>query len=299
MAVALAAILILAVLGPTAAAPQAARLDQVDALIAEAAYDDARSALLAWWSANESANVPGAERARALMLRARIAPDHAAAEPDYLSIVLGYPTSSHAPLALLRLGQGLLAAGESERAAGYLQRLVADYPGRPERSVGLLWLVRAHSANRQDGAACATARQALRDTNDADLLDMLRTEESIACAAAGSRAAQAVPQATPPRAAQPQAAPTQAAATQARVTTGRFSAQTGAFRQQASVDDMVARLRRAGYEPRVVRVPANDLIRVRVGQFASRDEAARLVARLNGDGFDALVTGDSDQEREP
>jgi cell division septation protein DedD len=308
---------------PAGGVGQAPSLDRVETLIAEAAYDNARTTLAAWWDARESASVPGAERARALMLRARLADDHAAAERDYLSIVLGHPTSSHAPLALLRLGQGLLAAGEPVRAAGYLQRLVADYPGRQERTVGLLWLARAQTANRQDAAACATARRALNDTEDVDLRTMLQAEESVACAAAGARVAGRTPADDPvrspppapapaPPAAPPTAPPAQradaappTAAAERRATdgppavAGRFTAQTGAFRQQATLDEMVTRLRRAGYEPRAVRVPANDLIRVRVGSFASREEAARLVARLRSDGFDALVASDADRERTP
>lgn len=313
---------------PAVGVAQTPSLDRVETLIAEAAYADARATLAAWWDTRESASVPGAERARALMLRARLADDHAAAERDYLSIVLGYPTSSHTPLALLRLGQGLLAAGEPARAAGYLQRLVADYPGRQERTVGLLWLARAQTANRQDAAACATARLALNDTDDVDLRAMLQAEESVACAAAGARVAAstsaAPPTQDPPRprpaderprtpppapppapAAQrpevaPPTAPTEQRATDAPpAVAGRFTAQTGAFRQQATLDEMVARLRRAGYEPRAVRVPANDLLRVRVGNFTSREEAARLVARLRADGFDALVASDADRERAP
>jgi cell division protein FtsN len=61
----------------------------------------------------------------------------------------------------------------------------------------------------------------------------------------------------------------------------------------------VARLRRAGYEPRVAMVPGSSLIRVRVGRFATPGDAARQVARLKENGFDAVVVNDANQERSP
>jgi cell division septation protein DedD len=300
------------------AAAQTAPLDQIESLVAAHEYDAARAALDRWWSSRENARVTGADRARALMIRARLAPEPAAAEEDYLSIVLGYPLSPHAPLALLRLGQGLLAVDEPLRAAGYLRRLVADYPGRPERIQGLLWLARAQYAARQDAGACETAREGLREGRDPDLADLFRIEESTACGrvAAGAtrpateRPAAPAPVRTPeqPAPAAPERAPapapvrTPAPAPAAAATTtasGRFAVQTGAYRQQESVDAAVASLRRAGYDPRVVLVPANALIRVRVGRFGTPQEAERLMAQLKRDRFDAVVVADADRETRP
>jgi cell division septation protein DedD len=305
LAASLAAALAAPAAGP--AAGQAASLDRAEELVAGAAYDQARALLAQWWDSREATNAPGSERARALMLRARLAPDPVAAEADYLAIVLGYPVSSHAPQALLRLGQGLLAAGQPDRAVGYLRRLVADYPGRPERTVGLLWLARASAAERQFAAACDATRQGLRDAGDPVLAALLRAEESTVCAAAGAANVAAAP--TSPR--QPELAARAAAESPVAAPgadppaagpaggTGRFTVQAGAFRHQPGVDDLAGRLRRAGHQPRVVLVPANDLVRVRVGRFPTHEEAARLLARLRGQGFDAIVVADADRERLP
>jgi cell division septation protein DedD len=312
----------LAPLGPRPADGQAGGLDRVEALVDAGRYDDARSTLEAWWTANETASVPGAERARALMLRARLAGDPAEAENHYLSIVFGYPISPEAPQALLRLGQGLLAVGDAPRAAGYLQRLVADYPGRPERNLGQLWLARAQRAERQYAQACTTAREGLRDARDPDLVTLLRDEEAAACSGAGTvaragdgaartdpppPATTATPPATAPStppAGTPPATPRRTAPDRAEATPparaaggGRFAAQAGAYRQQESVDDIMARLRRAGYEPRAVLIPGSQLIRVRVGRLATAAEAAALVNRLIADRFDAVVVNDADRER--
>jgi cell division septation protein DedD len=297
----------------TATAPagaQASSLERVDSLIVAGDYQAARASLEQWWSGREGARATGAEQARALMLRAQLSSDPTAAEADYLSIVLGYPLSPDAPQALLRLGQGLLAVGEPVRAAGYLQRLVADYPGRPERTLGLLWLARAQHAARQDAAACAAAREGLGDGSDPDVTAMLRAEERVVCGGApgaeiARTGAPAPADAAPARPGDPPAAqpartpaprPTAGAQT---APAGRFAVQTGAYRQQESVDDAVFRLRRSGYDPRVVLVPGSTLIRVRVGRFHTAQEAATFMAQLKRNGFDAVVVGDAQQERHP
>jgi cell division septation protein DedD len=292
--------------GPAPSSAQVPTLDRVDSLVAAGRYDDARGTLDQWWSAREQFDVPGSDQARALMLRARLAPDPDAAEPDYLAVVLGYPTSDQAPEALLRLGQGLLATGEATRAAAYLERLVADYPGQPQRVPALLWLARANTAARRPAAACTAARAGLRDTRDPDLAAMLRVEESASCAV-GSRDVAAEAPAPRPAAEEPPAAvqrePAPAgrpvSAPAATSATGQWGVQAGAFRYREGADALMARLREAGYEPRIVLVPANSLMRVRVGRFASGDEAARLVARLKSDGFDAYAVRDVGQERRP
>lgn len=297
----------MAAAGAGVAEAQVPTLPRVDSLIAAGDYDAARSSLERWWSAREEFDVPGSDRARAFMLRARLAPDMEVAEPDYLSVVLGYPTSEHAPEALLRLGQGLIATGEAARAAGYLQRLVTDYPGVPQHTPGLLWLARAQTAARSPGAACAAAREGLRDASDPDLVAMLRVEQGAACAVGADQqqvAQGAVEAAPPPAEEQPPVRPRESdpppgAGAAQEDPQGGYAAQAGAFRYNAGATDLVERLERAGFRPRTVLVPANSLLRVRVGRFASAAEAARLVARLKAEGFDAYVVGDVRQEQEP
>lgn len=259
------------------AAGQVPTLPRIDSLVTAGDYDAARAALDRWWSARESFDVPGSDMARALMLRAKLQMDPAEAESDYLALVLGYPASPLAPEALLRLGQALLATGDASRAAAYFHRLTADYPGRAERNAAFLWLARARTATRQHGAACQAANAGLAGAQDPQLAAMLRIEASAACsvdAQAGERVDAAGP-------------------------TGDWAVQTGAFRQRASADALLERLRRAGYSPRLVLVPRSDLMRVRIGQFATSAEASDLLTRLRDDGFDAVVVGDADQERQP
>ncbi|HUG41863.1 MAG TPA: SPOR domain-containing protein [Longimicrobiales bacterium] len=287
-------------LGPRLAAAQVPTLDRVDSLVAAGRYDDARATLDRWWSAREAFQVPGSDRVRAMMLRARLQTDPAAAENDYLGIIIGHPTSPYAPEALLRLGQGLLATGQAARSAAYLHRLTTDYPGRPQRPVALLWLARAETAARHPAAACRAAREGLLDAaGDPDLAAMLRVEETAACrmaAAAGPDPVTEETRADTPRPAVPTPAP---ARDRPDPETGAYAVQTGAFRYRAGADALMARLRDAGYEPRAVTVPANDLLRIRVGRFATARDAARVVERLKRAGFDALVVRDAAEERSP
>lgn len=305
----LAAAVFLAQVPAGPAAAQVPTLDGVDSLVAAGSYEWARATLKQWWSARESFDVPGSDRARALLLRGRLAPDIDAAEPDYLALVLGYPNSPHAPEALLRLGQGLLGAGEADRATGYLRRLVTDYPGAEQRARGLLWLARASRGAGLAQTACTAARQGLRDYEDPALSELLRIEEAATCGAGGGSAGRlaAGPDETnaaaPPRPVDRRdAAPPEAdRETQAETPreTGPFAVQSGAFRYEKGANDLMARLRGAGYEPRSVLVPRNDLIRIRVGRFDSAEEAARLAAELEGRGFAAVVVRDADREQRP
>src|SRR5690606_9370378 len=114
-----------------AARAQDASLDAVERLAETGRLTDARSTLDRWRRQHpESSAVPGEDRAHALILTARLAEDLEAAQSAYLSVALGYPTSRHAPEALLRLGQALVLAAETgttrdgaTRAVGFLQRL--------------------------------------------------------------------------------------------------------------------------------------------------------------------------------
>lgn len=282
---------------PGTAAAQGPGLERVDSLLAAGQYDVARSTLEQWWSAREAFDVPGSDRVRAMMLRARLQADPAAAEKDYLGVIIGHPTSPHAPEALLRLGQSLLVSGQAARAAGYLQRLAADYPGRPQRTLGMLWLARAQNAARHPVAACRAAREGLADAGtQPDIAAMLRIEEASACAMASSartapgQTAEQRPEPEPRRApAEPSAA----------ASSGNYAVQSGAFRFREGADALLARLRNAGFDARAVVVPRNALLRIRVGRFATAAEAAEVMQAMKRAGFDAVVVSDAAQERSP
>lgn len=79
---------------------------------------------------------------------------------------------------------------------------------------------------------------------------------------------------------------------------GEFSVQVGAFRSLERARMLADQLRDAGFTPRLVRTPGNDLARVRVGRFGTREEADALARELEALGIDvSLVTDAGAEER--
>ncbi|HEY8468106.1 MAG TPA: SPOR domain-containing protein [Longimicrobiales bacterium] len=291
------ALLTLGALAPAALAAQPPSLDQAEQLIARGEYAAARELLERWWREEPAANatVTPTARPRALLLRARLATDPAAAEQDYLALTLGYPSSPEAAEALLRLGQGLLAAGQPSRAIVYLERLARDHPLSPHRALGLLWLARARRAAGLPGPACeAVTEAATLGGSSAELAELIRSEQVASC--------RRIPDQPRPARAQRQGAG--GAASQAggqRAQGGAaegatFAAQAGAFRDANGAQTLAAQLRAAGFEPRIVRIPGSGLVRVRVGRFSNAADAQALAARLRAAGFPALVVRDVARE---
>jgi cell division septation protein DedD len=163
---------------------QDAALDRVQNLAATGRFTEARNTLEQWERsfADPRSNATPSDRARALYLRGVLSTDPKEAEEAFLAVALSYPSSSSAPGALLRLGQGLLASGEANRAVTYLERLRADYPGSPHRETGWLWLARAHMAAGSPVAACAAAREGITQASSANLVTLLELERDNTCA---------------------------------------------------------------------------------------------------------------------
>src|SRR5690606_8255112 len=232
----------LALAAPAAAQPPS--LDRAEQLVAQGDYTAAREIVDRWWREEPAAtpDVIRAGRPRALLLRARLATDAAAAEQDYLALALGYPSSPEAAVALLRLGQGLLASGQAERAATYLERLATDHPNSPDRAVGLLWLARARRLAGRTDAACEAANQAAESQGvGPDLAALIRSEQVASCRRITDPRTSATRQ-TPP--------PTRTAADRPETnagTTRTFAAQAGAFREESGAQTLAAQLRRAGF----------------------------------------------------
>jgi cell division septation protein DedD len=287
------AVLAAAPTGAPAQATQDGALDRVHNLIATGRFTEAGNTLAQWersFADPRSAAQP-AERARALFLRAQLTGDAAQAEDAYVAVVLSYPSSSVAPEALLRLGQALMTAGEPRRAAAYLERLRSDYPGTPQRETGLLWLARAQLALGSAPAACTTAREGAQAAGAAHLRTLFELERDRACAAApASPAAQTVP---PPTARQPAAAPPG----ERTALSGDYAVQTGAFREHASAQNIATRMRAGGFDVRVVVVDGSPLFRVRVGAFATPEEAAAATRAIRDAGFTTVIVSDVQRER--
>jgi DedD protein len=71
--------------------------------------------------------------------------------------------------------------------------------------------------------------------------------------------------------------------------TGQFMVQVAAVSHQEDADVLVGALRKRGYAVTARREPSDGLIHVRIGPFATHDEANRMCTRLLDDGYNAIV----------
>lgn len=290
------------------AAAQDATLARVDTLIAATRLTEARSTLDRWLASPAGRERAGDVAAHALLLRGQLTTAADSALPLYLELALNHPASRFAPEALLRLGQGYLALGETERAEGYLHRLGRDYPTWTQRPTALLWLARAQFARRRTTDACATLARALENTALASDARALLEDEQTRCATAAATpepvasAGRTAPgTSTTSRANAAPATPTpgrnNAAPGTTNAGTGNVTVQIGAFRDAAAAQALARRLRDRGIDARVVHVGTGTLNMVRAGRFARSADAAELLRRVRAIVPDAVITTDAGRER--
>jgi DedD protein len=69
----------------------------------------------------------------------------------------------------------------------------------------------------------------------------------------------------------------------------QFMVQVAAVSHAEDAGVLVGALRKRGYAASAQREPSDGLIHVRIGPFATHDEAYRMSARLLADGYNAIV----------
>jgi len=119
------------------------------------------------------------------------------------------------------------------------------------------------------------------------------TPARAASAPTASKTAAAAPKTAPTAPPPTTAAPAQAAASRPAAAEGRFVVQVGAFAEVAQVRELRARLDKLGLRPHYVQAieakGGQSVNRVRLGPYASRDEAERAAARLKDAGLPGQV----------
>ena len=65
--------------------------------------------------------------------------------------------------------------------------------------------------------------------------------------------------------------------------------QVAAVSHDEDADVLVGALRKRGYNVSSQREPSDSMIHVRVGPFATRDEATKMARKLLDDGYNAVV----------
>lgn len=244
------------------AAQESSGLERAERHADRGEVEAAREALAGWQREFESSASLN-QRAHGWYLAARLAEDGAAAELNYLRVVIEGSATAYADDALLRLAQYKYAQGEHSKAIEYLGRLRRDYPTSEHNAVALLWLSRSASALGDAERACEAAEQGLRELppGDAELERLLR-EERAAC--------------------------------QESVRT--YTVQVGAFNDAESAQSLARELLARGFDAWVLNAtPQDPLYRVRVGRGLIEAEANRLADRLVADGYSPFLVSQSGQ----
>ncbi|MGH7721197.1 MAG: SPOR domain-containing protein [Gemmatimonadaceae bacterium] len=265
-------------------------------LVAEG-QGDAGRALVAQRLTAATPGTPGF--VEALYWRGVLAATAADAERDYKRIIIEFPVSHRAEDALLRLAQLELARGDRAQAMQHLERLILEHPDGRSHARASYWMARVLIDDGKTAAACTRLADAARSTpeGDVELRNQIeyQSQRCVGVDTTGARVAQQ-PSAGAPAASRPAVAPPPAAAPAPApapapvrpVARPQFTVQLGAFNTRPAALEMQARLRQRGVEARIV--TTDDLHRVRVGRYPSREGAEQGAARLRSAGFSAFVT---------
>ena len=181
-------------------------------------------------------------------------------------------------LAGVMVGRGVDASAGEVQAARALpvqeEKVVAEEPPKPATPAEDLTYAQRLEADKQD-----------------DTLEKIKPASGSAAkspAAARPAPARSTPGVAPPAlhpataaTSAPKPAPTTPAAKAVAPTAGTFTIQVGAFKDKASADSVVSRLKGKGFAAYVVSPGAAEgLFNVRVGSFSARDDAEHVQGRL-------------------
>ena len=187
-----------------------------------------------------------------------LAPDASTAATSLQRVVVEYGMSPWADDALLRLAQLFEAQNDPAGAVQAVERLRRDYPDSPVLPRAEFVGARAAFDLRDAARGCGYVRDALAGAGDDVEFKNQVSFYAARCAVPNG--------ATPAADSTPRGAP-------------RFAVQVFAGKSAPQVDEMLTRLKAMRYDAHVVR-DSTGLFKVRVGRYATRDEAQRALARL-------------------
>ncbi|HXI64090.1 MAG TPA: SPOR domain-containing protein [Gemmatimonadales bacterium] len=208
----------------------------------------------------------------ALFTAGRLAADATTAATSLQRVVVEYGRSVWADSAMVLLTQLYFAQGDPAATVQAAERLRLDYPDSPLKPRADFWGARAYFDLKDDVHGCGLIQEALNGAGtDVEFKNQVAFYASR-CSPLGS-----APPAPPPAT---------ASDSQAKPTT--YAVQVLAVKSAAQVDEMLTRLKVMGFDARVVR-DTSGLFKVRVGRYATHDEAVqaqkRLKTRIGGQPF--------------
>ncbi len=252
-------------------AGQADSVRRLALAVAQTRPDSARSLmrrLLANLSPQDSL-YPGA-----LLAAGRIAADAPTVQTYLQRVVIEYGRSVWADSALLLLTQLYFAQGDPAATIQAAERMRRDYPDSPLRARAAFWGGRASFDLKDDARGCLLVADALDGAKDDVEFRNQVTFYAARCAGraaetSGATRSESTGAAAAPPSPSPSPSPTGTV----------YAVQVVAVKSAPQVDELLSRLRVMGFEARVVR-DTSGLFKVRVGRYATREEAQRAQRRL-------------------
>lgn len=206
---------------------------------------------------------------QALLAAAKIAPDAQTVSSNLNRIVVEYGAGPWADDALLLLTQLYFAQHDPVQTTQTAERLNRDYPDSPFRPRANFYGGRAYFDLKNEARGCELIRNALDGAgDDVEFKNQVSFYASRCSPPATPVTTTTTATSTPPD-------------TSAKVpsTPRAYAVQVLAVKSAAQVDDMLTRLKVMRFEARVVR-DSTGFFKVRVGRYATREEAQRVQARL-------------------
>jgi septal ring-binding cell division protein DamX len=177
-----------------------------------------------------------------------------------------YPLSPRAPDALLSLAQLEYARRDRAAARRHFEQILREYPTGPMVAKASYWTARLAFDDGDPSRACAALATA-KSTVSREDIELANQIEYYAARCLTASSDSAVSDSAAARDSTERTRPRQ-----------EFSVQIASFTRKQDAETMAARLARQGLESRVSGTSAP--YRVRVGRYATRDEAARMLARV-------------------
>ncbi len=205
-----------------------------------------------------------------------LAADAPTAATSLQRVVVEYGRSPWADSALLRLTQLNFAQGDPAATVQAAERLRRDYPDSPLKPRADFVGARAYFDLKDDAHGCTLIREAL--DRAADDVEFKNQVNFYAARCTAPPAATPTTASTDSTASAPASA-TAAPAPPASSAPSAYAVQVLAVKSAAQVDELLTRLKVMGFDARVLR-DTSGYFKVRVGHYATRQEAQRLQRRL-------------------
>jgi cell division septation protein DedD len=216
----------------------------------------------------------------ALLTAAKIASDAQTVARNLNRIVVEYGAGPWADDALLLLTQLYYAQRDPAQTIQAAERINRDYPDSPLRSRANFSAARAYFELKNETRGCALIQQSLDGAgDDVEFKNQVSFYAARCSGPSISTTSTPTPTPAPPAPPAPNAPPAPAGDTGARAMPHAYAVQVLAVKSAAQVDDMLTRLKVMGFDARVVR-DSTGFFKVRVGRYATREEAVRTQQRL-------------------